>query len=740
MADVDQDSGFVSRSEYDELAQKLKAAEAEKNKLAREVRMHLKQNEINRLNVDTQVKLTNIITDEKQKQEMYVRLLLESCPVIIFIFGEDSKFLLGSKSIERIFDIDDVSLLKGRDLDNIIERYHPAVFTEEVTTRIKNVIASRGRLSTDTLTEISTDTDKYGVNILPFFQNNDEFTGVLVIMNDITEIANAKEVAENASRAKSEFLSNMSHEIRTPMNAIIGMVTIGKSSERADRKDYCLERIEDASKHLLGVINDVLDMSKIEAGKFELSSVDFDFERMIQRVINVIKFRADEKSQTLTVHIDKDIPAKLFGDDQRLAQVITNLVGNAVKFTREKGCIDISANLMGEENDTFSIQVSVTDNGIGLSPEQQAKLFQSFQQADNSTSRTFGGTGLGLAISKSIIEMMKGRIWIESELDKGSAFSFNVELKKGKDTKERLLNQSVNWSNVRFLAVDDDPAILGYFYNLTKKYGASCDYAPSCEDALRLVEQNGSYNIYFVDLMMPDTDGLYLTKKLKEMEPAPGGSVMVLISSAEWSDVSDEASSAGVDRYLQKPLFPSMITDIVSEYLGEVMTQSEDQRYSAEDNFEGRRILLAEDVEINREIVLSLLEPTQVEIDCAENGSEAVLMFSESPEKYDIIFMDLQMPKMDGHEATRAIRALSIKEAREIPIIAMTANVFREDVEECLKSGMNSHIGKPLDINELLVQLRRYLHSPDTERRKEEEWTAADRRQVPDRRIFQRRK
>jgi len=732
------DGEFVSRREYDELAKRLKAAEVEKNKLAREIRTHSKQNEINKLNVDTQVKLTQMITDEKLKQEMYVRLLLESCPIIIFIFDEESRFLVGSKSIERIFDIDDVSLLHGRDLDNIIERYNPAVFTDDVTKRIKSVISERGAVNGGSSTEISTGTGKYGVDILPFFQNNGVFTGVLVIMSDITEIANAKELAENANRAKSEFLSNMSHEIRTPMNAIIGMVTICKSSDSVERKEYCLDRIEDASKHLLGVINDVLDMSKIESGKFELSSVDFVFEKMIQRVVNVNKFRADEKKQFLSVKIDKDIPKNLFGDDQRLAQVIANLLSNAVKFTREEGRIDIGAKFLGEENGFCKIQINVTDNGIGISPEQQAKLFKSFQQADNSTSRNYGGTGLGLAISKSILEMMGGNIWIESELGKGATFAFSVLLKKGEESKEKPAEHNVIRSNIRILAVDDDPVMLGYYYDLTSRFGASCDFASTCEDALKAIESNGGYDIYFVYLDLPDNDGIYLIEKIKETEPA-GEELVVLISSDEWSEVSEAANAAGVDKFLQKPLFPSMITDIVCEYLGIEAAQAIDRQQSTENIFKGRRILLAEDIEINREIVISLLEPTQVEIETAENGSEAVTMFSRSPGRYDIIFMDLQMPKMDGHEATRTIRAMDIKEAKEIPIIAMTANVFREDVEECLESGMNSHIGKPLDFDELINQLKKFLHTPNGERRMINRRQASDRRRTFDRRVGERR-
>jgi signal transduction histidine kinase/DNA-binding response OmpR family regulator len=515
----------------------------------------------------------------------------------------------------------------------------------------------------------------------------------------------------NVSKAKGDFLARMSHEIRTPINAIIGMLHIGKFSSDPERKNYCLARIEDAAKHLLGVINDVLDMSKIESGKLELSTVEFSFEKMLQRVVNVVKFRADEKKQKFTVHIDPDIPGYLIGDDQRLAQVITNLMGNAVKFTPENGSVGLKARSMGEKNNLCAIQISVTDTGIGISPEQQTRLFQSFQQAESSTARHFGGSGLGLAISKNIVEMMGGKIWLESELGKGSTFVFTVSLARGADKRETLYGHGmINWSNVRILTVDDDPVILEYFEDLTQRFGASCDFAANSEEALRLVEQNGSYNIYFVDWMMPEVDGMELARELKKKEPAPDGSVVVLISSVELNTiVNGDKPVAEIDKYMQKPLFPSMIADIVSEYLGVNQRPAEDARWDAADRFEGRRILLAEDVEINREIVQVLLEPTGVEIECAENGASAVRMFTESPEKYDLIFMDLQMPEMDGYEATRAIRALDLPRAMEIPIIAMTASVFKEDVEKCMASGMSGHVGKPLVFEEVIRQLRQYF-------------------------------
>ena len=409
-----------------------------------------------------------------------------------------------------------------------------------------------------------------------------------VIMRNIynTMLKEALEKATIASKAKSEFLSNMSHEMRTPLNAIVGMAMIAKNAVDLERKNYALKKIEDASTHLLGVINDVLDMSKIEANKLELSYIEFNFRKTLRKAIVVVTFRVEEKRQKLLIHIDKNIPEYLFGDDQRLSQVIINLLVNAVKFTPNEGSISLDARFISEENRLCTIQISVTDSGIGISEELKTRLFQSFQQAEASTVRKYGGTGLGLAISKNIIEMMGGNISLESELGRGSTFTFTILAKRGKDNASR-----------------------------------------------------------------------------------------------------SEADSGGEEK----------------------------ERAPGEESFAGHHILLVEDMEINREIVLSILEPLGLKIDCAGNGVEAVKMFRENFEKYEMIFMDIQMPEMDGFGATRGIRDFEEeqrkagRQLKKIPIVAMTANVFREDIEKCLEAEMDDHIGKPLDFEIVMEKLRAHL-------------------------------
>ena len=689
---------------------RIKQLEREIRKLNREI-SHLSnaiaQEKTAYTTVLNQQKASTFIVRERER---YLALLLANSPSIILFLSQTGRVEFCTEYFIAKAGHSSAAEVLGRKANEVFMPIMDEAPRNKLHEQCISVIESNAPAYHDVTFHFGKtgDDEDFAGLLVPMSDSEQNSGGIMLMFHDITDLKRSREEALSASRAKSDFLSNMSHEIRTPMNAIIGMTAIGKSSTDVERKDYCLSRIEGASHHLLGIINDILDMSKIEASKFELSPIEFDFERMLRQVVNVTSFRVDEKHQSFNVNIDPAIPKYLIGDDQRLAQVITNLIGNAVKFTPEGGSIGLDTRLVAEDGDVCTIQMQVTDTGIGISPQQQRKLFKSFNQAESSTTREFGGTGLGLAISKSIVEMMGGTIWIESELGKGSTFAFKVQALRG---KEKAVNQytNVSWGDVRVLAVDDDPDVLEYFKEIIHRFGANCDTALSGAEALDLVEKNGNYSICFVDWKMPDMDGVRLTSELKAQDSGDS-SIVIMISSADWTTVEKEAKEAGVSKFLSKPLFPSSIADIISETLAVVPQVAADA--TGDDtklDFHGANILLAEDVEINREIVIALLEPASLAIDCAENGAEAVRMYSAAPGKYAIVFMDVQMPTMDGYEATRQIRRLEAPEAKSVPIIAMTANVFREDIEKCLEAGMNDHIGKPLDFEAVIDILKKYL-------------------------------
>ncbi len=546
-----------------------------------------------------------------------------------------------------------------------------------------------------------------------------DFTEMAWIMTAITLILAATVIffliRINTQREKSElenehktiFLANMSHEIRTPMTAIIGMTSLGKTSPSTERKDYCFTRIEEAGQHLLGVINDVLDMSKISSNKLELTSEPFNFERMLKRVVDFSAFNAGRKHQTLKVYIDGNIPHTVIGDGQRIGQVITNLLGNAIKFTPEDGSIDIRAQFAGEEDGVCRLKLTVKDNGIGISPEQQQKIFRSFEQAEARTNRKYGGSGLGLTISRQIVEMMGGNLWVESELGKGAEFIFTLELQRASDGGRTL--REIDHGGLHVMVVDDDEDILDFFTEVMEAHDIKCDTARGGKEMMELVEKNGTYDIYFVDWLMPEMDGLEVAKNLLAKSDSSKEPIIIMISAYEWRTIEDQAKVAGVNRFLSKPLFPSSILDAIIEFTSEsFMTESKADR-DVSGIFSGKHILLAEDVEINREIMKSLLEDTGVTMDCAKNGVEALNMFRASSDVYDLIIMDVQMPHMDGYEATLRIRALEVPAAAQIPIVAMTANVFMDDVKQCIDVGMNEHISKPIDVACMIDTLKKYL-------------------------------
>ena len=552
------------------------------------------------------------------------------------------------------------------------------------------------------------------------------YNGRLALLENFTDVTHLKEaeeqlrlikVAEQASLAKSDFLSRMSHEMRTPMNAIIGMTGIAKTAQDSERKNYCLEQIEIASTHLLGLINDILDMSKIEAGKLELVRESLDIEKMLIKVCNLIIEKIEQKNIKFHIKIGAGIRRNYIGDELRLSQVITNLMSNAVKFTPDGGKINLTAQEIQTEKDFSILRFSVADTGIGMSEEQMARLFQAFEQASSNITKQFGGTGLGLAISKSIVEKMDGRIWVESKLGEGSDFMFDVKLGRPEQSDGGEILKNINSGGIRVLVADSDIESREYFKSITNVLGVDTDEAESGEEAVKLLENalenQKPYDIIFVDYML---DGVNITEKIKDIiykykyKTDKNISVILMTSFFNWNKIENAAREAGVGRFISKPLFPSAI----SEAVGEIINGA-DKKINAgagiqkeKIDFSGMTLLLAEDVGINREIFITLLEDTKVKIEEAENGFIAYQKFKNNYEKYDMIIMDVQMPEMDGYEATRAIRALDFEKAKKIPIIAMTANVFKEDINKCIASGMNDHLAKPINIEEVVKKILIY--------------------------------
>jgi CheY-like chemotaxis protein len=387
-------------------------------------------------------------------------------------------------------------------------------------------------------------------------------------------------------------------------------------------------------------------------------------------------------------------------------------MSNAIKFTPQGGKIHLDVSHVGQdsESDVSYIRFSVADTGIGIPDDQMERLFTSFEQADNSIARRYGGTGLGLAISKRIIELMRGTMHVESAVGTGSTFSFIMPVRRGSGEGRHTLPKGIGWHNIRVLAVDDAEETQEYFRNTADVLGFHCDIAEDGLTALDLIEAADTpYDIAFVDWKMPIMNGIELAERIKAKYR--GNAVVIMISAAEWTDIEARARDAGVDGFIPKPLFTSVLTDTINGCLSleQLMEDTGKTGERIVHSFHGVRILLAEDIEINREIVGGLFEGTGAQIVAAENGAQALQRFQETPDAFDAIFMDIHMPEMDGYEATRRIRALEFPKARTIPIIAMTANVFKDDIDRCMAVGMNDHVGKPLDVDEVMAKLEKQL-------------------------------
>ena len=541
-----------------------------------------------------------------------------------------------------------------------------------------------------------------------------DITGQKEMMQQLAQqresLSAALEEANQANKAKTAFLSNMSHEIRTPMNAIIGLDRIALNDPGISEatREY-LEKIGLSAQHLLGIINDILDMSRIESGRMTVKNEEFSFAKALAQVNTIISGQCRDKGIEYECRVKGPVDDYYIGDEMKLRQVMINILGNAVKFTPPGGSVTFVVEAAARFNGKSTLRFIISDTGIGMSQDFLPKLFDAFSQEDSSSTSRYGSTGLGMAITRNLIELMNGTISVESEKQKGTTFTVTVTLIDCDHENTGEEEKDLHPHELCVLVIDDDPIACEHAQLVLGQVGVNCEKAMSGEEGLQMVKvrhaRREPYNLILVDWRMPDMDGVETTRQIRA---AVGNETPVIIlTSYNWDEIADEAKVAGVDTFVAKPLFAGTVLDEFREAFkkknAKLARETADLKY--------RRVLLAEDVTVNAEIMIMVLSMREMQVDHAENGRIAVEKFEEHEEGYyDAILMDLRMPEMDGLEATRRIRAMNRSDSKNIPIIALTANAFDEDVQNSMQAGLNAHLSKPVEPDVLFETLEELLH------------------------------
>ena len=521
------------------------------------------------------------------------------------------------------------------------------------------------------------------------------------------QLNSALKAANQANIAKTAFLSSMSHEIRTPMNAIIGLGSIALRDENISEKTKTyLEKIGQSARHLLSLINDILDMSRIESGRLTIKNEEFSFSEMLEQINTMVSSQCQDKGLNYDCRIINRVDDYYIGDSMKLKQVLINILGNSVKFTPEGGVVSFFIEKIAEFEGQSTIKFIMKDTGIGMEKNYLPKIFEPFSQEREGSSNKYGSTGLGMAITKNIVELMNGNISVDSEKGKGTTFYVTVTLRNSE--RKTNLSGEISAEDLKVLVIDDDPIACEHTKIVLEEIGIFADTVTSGEEAIKLIElksaRRESYNLIFVDWQMPEKNGLEVTEEIRKL--IGFDSAVVILTAYNWDEIEEAAKSAGVDSFMAKPLFASNVLSTFRQTMENKKSQEEIELADLTD----RKILLAEDMPVNAEIMKELLSIMGMVTDHAENGKIVVEMFEKSlPNYYDAILMDVRMPIMDGLAATTAIRNLNRADSKTVPIIAMTANAFDEDVQRSLQAGMNAHLSKPVEPERLYKTLGEFI-------------------------------